>query len=594
MNKENRFLITTALEETWVEDQPALFLGEWCRLYSRKDRWSEMNAVLLPYHWDDRDKLYSDYQYLGNLYERVLVDLANRLNQIHNVEHSIRYWRIFIGPWLAYFIQMFFDRWLSIQSAVNSFEITGTIVLTGNDDKLIPNDMGHFAELMVGDGWNHHIYAEILNKLGNVSIIVKNSRQGCHPPKVGTVKAGIRHKALCVYSGIAKYFVQDHDAFLSSIYLTKLDEMRLQFSFGQFPQFWQSIKPVQATLNRQQRNWAMPDHGQSDFENFLLSMIPKQIPKVYMEGYQQLIEQIHSLPWPKSPKLIYTANVLWHDSVSMAYTAEKVEQGAPLVYGQHGGVYGVAKFTFAEEHEIKISDRYLTWGWASESKSSVVPIGIGLVTNKVVLNFNDNKNLLLITLNSSRYTYRLCSESGLCFPDYFENYFSFTALLHSCIRNNMLVRLSSWDKGWGQPLRWRDRFPTVELNLGGAKIYDLMKESRIVVQTYNSTGILETLQLGIPSILFCDFKVMPLRNTAIPYYAELKRVGIFHDTPESAAAHVNAIWGDVDAWWNSAEVQEVALRFTKQYCHRPDNILDRIETVLRDVIAESDNRKKVD
>ena len=137
----------------------------------------------------------------------------------------------------------------------------------------------------------------------------------------------------------------------------------------------------------------MPSHVGNDFEQFLLSMIPKQIPKVYLEGYQTLIEQIHKLPWPKSPKLIYTSNLLWHDTVAMAYTAEKVEQGSSLVLGQHGGVYGVGKFTFAEEHEIKISDRYLTWGWSSESNSSVIPIGIVKTTKKVFRSFNYNKNL---------------------------------------------------------------------------------------------------------------------------------------------------------------------------------------------------------
>ena len=77
MSKEKRFLITTALEVTWVEDQPILFLGEWCRLYSRKQRWSKMNALVQAYHWDDREKLFSDYIYLNSLYERLLLDLSS-------------------------------------------------------------------------------------------------------------------------------------------------------------------------------------------------------------------------------------------------------------------------------------------------------------------------------------------------------------------------------------------------------------------------------------------------------------------------------------------------------------------------------------
>ena len=104
-----RFLITTALEETWRDEEPVLFLGEWCRRYSRKDRWSKMDAKVLPYHWDDRAKLYADYLYLREFYERLLVDLSAQLNQIHIVDHSLRYWRILIGPWLGYFIPMLFN-----------------------------------------------------------------------------------------------------------------------------------------------------------------------------------------------------------------------------------------------------------------------------------------------------------------------------------------------------------------------------------------------------------------------------------------------------------------------------------------------------
>ena len=111
------------------------------------------------------------------------------------------------------------------------------------------------------------------------------------------------------------------------------------------------------------------------------------------------------------------------------------------------------------------------------------------------------------------------------------------------------------------------------------------------MQTYNQTGVLETLALGIPTVLFCDLKVSPLRDAAIPYYSELKRIGIFHDTPESASAHVNAIWDNVDAWWSRDDVREVRSKFTRQYCHRTDNLLDRVAAEFSKVIAESMNKK---
>ncbi len=45
-----RHLVTTLDERTWKFDRPVLFLGEWCRIYDRKNIWRNMNAdVLKPY-----------------------------------------------------------------------------------------------------------------------------------------------------------------------------------------------------------------------------------------------------------------------------------------------------------------------------------------------------------------------------------------------------------------------------------------------------------------------------------------------------------------------------------------------------------------
>ena len=155
----SRFLITTALEETWPDDdRPVLFLGAWCRLYSRKERWSKMDAEVLPYHWDDREQLYRDYQYLQEFYERMLKALAEKLNYIHGVGHTLRYWRILIGPWLGYFLQMLFDRWTTIQQVVENYEISRTMFLEFSEESMIPQGMQDFTECMHKDEWNHYIF----------------------------------------------------------------------------------------------------------------------------------------------------------------------------------------------------------------------------------------------------------------------------------------------------------------------------------------------------------------------------------------------------------------------------------------------------
>src|ERR1700752_1167886 len=117
---ERVFLVTTADQRYWKTDEKILFLGEWCKIYDQKPVWSKLDYQVLPYHWDDRDQLYRDYLFLRDLYERYLKQLAERLNEIHEVDHSVRYWRIIVGPWLAYFIQSSFDRYLSICNAAKS------------------------------------------------------------------------------------------------------------------------------------------------------------------------------------------------------------------------------------------------------------------------------------------------------------------------------------------------------------------------------------------------------------------------------------------------------------------------------------------
>jgi putative transferase (TIGR04331 family) len=129
-----------------------------------------MDAVVAAYHWDDRRQAATDYRYLSAVYERLLSDLSRDLNLRHGTDRSVRSWQILVGPWLGFFIQMLYDRWRSIESVVASGDLSGSIVVDGIGQDLVPDDMIGFHRLFFGQEWNHFIYAEILERVGGVDL----------------------------------------------------------------------------------------------------------------------------------------------------------------------------------------------------------------------------------------------------------------------------------------------------------------------------------------------------------------------------------------------------------------------------------------
>jgi putative transferase (TIGR04331 family) len=585
-----RFLITTALEETWSDAEPVLFLGEWCRRYSRKHRWSALDAEVLPYHWDDRAQLHADYRYLRGFHERLLQDLTVQLNQIHGVDRSLRYWRILIGPWLGYFVQVLFDRWTSIQQAVSQYDLSGTVVLTSQSGPLVPNDMADFNRLYVGDGWNHECYAMILQQFTTVACTSRMQgpeREPADERKADGWKLRLRRALATTYCWTAGRLSRDCDVFLLHTYLPRRDEMSLYLRLGQVPQLWRSPPVVRVAADKRQRQWHVSGQDRSEFETCARAAIPQQIPTAYLEGYRNLVDQAAGMPWPAQPRLIWTSNAESAVDVFKAWAAEKVERRSPLVIGQHGGHYGMGRWSFLEDHETAISDCFLSWGWAEAGQPQVRPLGQLKAKRPLGIRHAEQPGALLVFNTAPRQSAVMFSAMvSSQWLDYFDDQCAFLEALPPSIRRAMTVRLHVQDDGWDQVARLTERLPDVRLDGGRSSITELVRRSRLYVSTYNGTSYLESFTMDVPTVIFWNPSHWELRDSAVPYFDDLKRVGIFHDNPGSAARHVAAIWDDVDAWWTSPAVREVVERFKARYCRLPDDLLDQVEAALRAVIAD--------
>jgi putative transferase (TIGR04331 family) len=178
--------------------------------------------------------------------------------------------------------------------------------------------------------------------------------------------------------------------------------------------------------------------------------------------------------------------------------------------------------------------------------------------------------LLLVTMALPRYSYYMYSvpvgAQGVL--SYFDEQYRFVRALSKENQALLLVRLYvHHDYGFSQKARWADALSGIACYDGHKTMTEQIGESRLFIGTYNATTYLETFVLNFPTLLYWNPNHWELNTTAQPFFDDLRRVGILHDHPESAAEKVNEMAEDPLAWWLQPKIQQAKDKFCHQYAH---------------------------
>ena len=299
-------------------------------------------------------------------------------------------------------------------------------------------------------------------------------------------------------------------------------------------------------------------------------LIPKNIPKIYLEGYKDLIEQTYNIKWPQNPKVIFTSIGFFEDDFFKSWIASKMENGAKLVTGQHGGNYGNLKWNFIEDHQYEISDYFLTWGWKKKEKTKLVKIGLykhlPIVKNRNL--FIKNKQKILMVLASfPRFSYHMYSSlvSQVQMERYLFDQFQFVDAIPEEIRKNLHIRLHPTNYGMDIKNRWENKFDNLNIDDGTISISNILKSTKVYIATYCATTYIESLALNIPTIIFWDEKYWEINDESKKYFELLKKANILFDNPKQAANHLVLHWDSINNWWEDKSTQEVRLKFLSQF-----------------------------
>ena len=588
-----RFLITTADERTWRHDRPVLFLGEWCRLYDRRASWEHLDAEVVPYHWDDRRQFDNDYETLQRTCESLLHLTSSALNEHHGTKHSARYWRMLIGPWFYHCVPTLFDRWTMVQKVANAYEIGGTLIDDTPPASMIAADLAEFSGVRVQDvTWNHHIFGRAIQYQEGIpwqKVPVPRDvspTPGLRPRQ--TFRRAARTAIRSRLSSSLALFTRRDEAMIIRSHLPRLAEMKLQLALGQVPKLWdpppiEAVPPDMAQRGRFQ----ITNDSADPFVRFAAELIPEQIPTVYLEGYRNLRRTAERLPWPARPKVIFTSNLYAFCEVFQEWAAVKTEAGYPLVIGQHGGFVGSAKRTPSIDHQLKLCSRYLSWGWR-DARPQVHPTAVLTNIGRRVGTWTPSGDLLLVSEPIRLFAFRCTSwpvganQSATCASEQIR----FAVALGETIRTKLTLRIrEATDREMNTCYieRWKDAVPGVRIDPSTGPIERSLRRCRLFVYTHNSTGYLEALARNIPTVMFWSPRYFELRPDAQPYFDLLREARIYHETPESAARHVIAIWDDVAEWWHQPAVQQACRTFCEQYARMPKSPLRVVRDALLSV-----------
>ena len=571
----SRYLITTADEKTWKFDRPVVFLGEWCCLYDRKHIWKDMDAIVAAPYGLGQTQKDADYAEARDLEERLFLILSDVLNQHYGAHHGARFWRILLGPWLRFYVDVILNRVKTLEQCKQAHQLTGTTAYSDEHYSLATVDFKSVLSASDDSRWNNALTVRVLDSLGvsscKVEVISGDNSEGFSflqmvneaPLKRRILRWGYRQLGRLV--GL---LASDNDAFIINSYLPYKEKIKLELALGQVPQM-RSIEKIKHTKRADRalrQNLSNQISGKSNDTLFeiMCSLVFELLPICYLEGYAEMYKKVLQLQWPTKPKFILTSNNFFTDEMFKMWTAYKVESGSKYITGQHGGNYGTDRYNHHDSIEEITADKFITWGW-TEGLSQHTPAFVLKTVGWKAGGYASKGGLLLIERHEEQRmtTYDSTHE----FFTYYADQETFVGNLERSIKKNLTIRMHSSVSlsNWGEEKRWRDFDNTIKLEMGTSNIRKLIAQSRLIIHSYDSTGMLETLSQNIPTIAFWQNGFDHLNESAKPYYQLLVEAEIVHLTPESVAQKVNEVWEDVDVWWAKSKTQEARKKFCDRY-----------------------------
>jgi putative transferase (TIGR04331 family) len=537
-----------------------------------------MNSYQKVYGEEDTYKIAIE---LEGVYEEALKVVSYTLNHIHNLNQDVEYWRIIIGPWLIHYIHFLYDKKLLINNCNNSFSQSKLYT----DQYIIPYDTLSFFKLLETDSYNIQ-GINIHQKKNNNDFSVFRDKSMVSNGDKKKLKKSIKYLLKIFNNVTKKKYGSTFDTFISKKEEAKLflkSKMKIQPIYFDYTTIVEKeidihIREILKKVIFEKSNLLKRPIEESKISlwNSIIHNIYLDIPIFFLENFIEIRNIINNQR--DDPKFIFTSVGSHYNDLAKVWMAEKkFTNNTKLIGMQHGGVYGSSFYTWYENHELKINDIYLTWGWKRKGDSNCNDAEIvkmfpqKLIGVKNVTNLVEDK-VLFLTTNQPRFLFRY-PLTPLQHKNYLYKLKKFLSAYPKDKIDQLSIRLYPRDYGWNLDELLAPELNKVKLDKEN-NFYDSLMKSKLFICDHPSTTFLEALALNKPTLLFWNQEDNQLRTEVLDLYNKLAKVGILHTDVDSVIKQLEEVYSDLDGWWFSTSVQSVVAEFCEQLCAREENELE--------------------
>lgn len=542
-------LITSPFNRLFETKKKKLLLGDWC---VKSKNYDNCKHNTIRYHWENRKKFKNDFVYLEGLVYRVNKELSYKLNKIHNTNYSQQFWFLLTNPWVSMFVSAVFDRWTSMNNALNNYKISEIYFLDFENNKP-PKTFNDYLNLYNNHYWNHNLFRDISDFL-NIKL-VKICSEKKKIEEVHFIKKIVNISLLKkIIDKFLSYFEKKQKVIFIDHYFHIFDFIKISLAIRQLPRFYnQFYKKVDLpSENISLRENFKLNLKKTKFESFLSEYIFKNLPISLLEGFTIMLENAEKINL--NSNVVITGNSNFPTELCKFWVACQSEKKTKIILNEHGGSIPT-KYRYYDIHN-KIFKKQISW---SKNKS----INVSQLTPSKLIRLKNlklqRKKISIITLETAQYAYYCQNlQSSLINEDYEQKKLFMKKLNQAKI--NFFIKPYN-NKGWCIKERYINEFGKEKIL--NKDLISVIKESKLVICTYPETTFLESMISGVPTILLYLEKYWEFDKNFSSLVHNLKKNKIIFSDANLALNHIKKIKGKEEEWWQSEKISRVRNQFLK-------------------------------